>query len=35
MLLPAHGHIIEEPEEDYRSGEIEQGWKKKTVLVRG
>lgn len=35
MALPAHGHIIEEPEEDYLGEKIKQGWKKKTVLVRG
>lgn len=26
MALPAHGHIIEEPEEDYCSEEMKQGW---------
>lgn len=34
MALPAHGHIIEEPEEDYHSKEIKQWWGK-TVLERG
>ena len=34
MALPAHGHIIEEPEEDYRGGEKKTGLgEKKTVLV--
>lgn len=33
MALPAHGHIIEEPEEDYCGEEIKQCWgEKKTVL---
>lgn len=34
--LPAHGHIIEEPEEDYRGKEIKQGLggKKTTALAK-
>lgn len=36
MALPAHGHIIEEPEEDYHGAENKTAaGKKKTVLVRG
>lgn len=34
MALPAHGHIIEEPEEDYCSEEMKQGWGGGQFLVK-
>lgn len=34
MALLAHGHIIEEPGEDYSGTEIKQGWEKETIFIK-
>lgn len=35
MALPGHGHIIEEPEEDYRGKEIKTGLEEKDSIGEG